>query len=563
MWSDINLRLASALLFEGEVPAGLSRRDLSSLIPLLRGNRVPVALLPRASELVDIDSSGTVAQYFASEKERYDRQLAAYLEVAAAWVSEGIEGVLIKSPGYFPYTSSNVDVLVPTDRALEACRILEGLRYAELSRFREPYKRLFRRSDQPYLGFPIHVHTAVAWINRFLTGAEVLRERRRSGDSDLLLYPSPENVFVITTAHWLYEDKELTLRDVYHASQAVSDGVEWNAVRRRADGGGWRQSLEFAFSLYAITAERFGARAFRAKLPASELKGVLLSRELERASRRTSTPVRLSKPLLKALHLAKTATDPKLSPAAMLQELSLVVFFAAHAKLPSARNGVPVVVSLSGPDGAGKTTLARALQDLLEREVGVAAWYHWQRLGTSSWLDSLRPAATSLLRASRTAPPLGADGAGVPPGRAKLLLRGRPRLRAAWSSLLLADFLLRLWTARSRCRLVGGIHIFDREAIDAAVDLEAFYGFGHPRLVVGLAPSPTVQILLKPSDWDGGREAPTAPATGDGEILELYRQYEQRADAVMTAREPIESLLDRAARLVVTAVLTWARARPS
>ena len=551
------LRLASTLLFESE-PVRYGEQELSSLIPVLRRNRVPVALLSGAAELAEIDASGLFSDYLKEDRRRYERQLAAYLEVADAWRQEGIEGVLIKSPRYFPYTSSNVDVLVRSRQASEACKILATLGYAELVLAREPYKRLFRRIQQPYLGFPIHVHTAVAWINRFFTDVDVFDGCRRSGDRDLLLYPSAENVFLITTAHWLYEDKELTLRDLYHASLAAADGLDWDSVRLRAKRMGWRRGLEFAFALYAVAAERFAARGLRATLPTPELGSRLLRRAIERASRRSSPPIPLSRPLCKALQLAKTTADPSLSAGAMLRELSLVLLFTARAKLPSIRTGPLFVVSLSGPDGAGKTTLARALQQFLEHEVGLSASYHWQRLGTSRALESLRIASAPLLRAGTQS---AAEGTAMsaPAGR-KIFLRRRPKLREAWSYALLADFLLRLWAEHIHCRIRGGIHIFDRYAIDAAVDLEEIYDFSSAPLSVALAPSPTVQILLKPVGASNG-SAPSSPVpSADERLVRRYGQYEHAVDAVMEAKQPLESLLDRAARLVMTSFVRSSRA---
>ncbi len=562
MSTDVTLRLASALLFDSEVPAGVGERHLSELILLLRRNRVPVALLPRAAALTELDSSGKFRTYVRGETERHKRQLSAYLEVAEAWANEGIEAILIKSPGYFPYTSSNVDVLVASSRGIEACRILERLRYSELPMVREPYKRLFRRMDQPHLGFPIHVHTAVAWINRFLTDAEVLQDRRRSDEIDLLLYPSTENVFSIITAHWLYEDKALALRDLSQTSLAVSEGVDWEAVRRQADRGGWRQGLEFAFALYQIAADRFGARDLHAALPSPDVRSRVLRRELERSTRADEPPIRLSKLLWKSLHLAKTVADPRLTSRETLHELLLVLFFTVHAKLPSGRNGPVVVVSVSGPDGAGKTTLARTLQNFLEAELGLPVRYHWLRLGTSRWLDFARSTGATLLRGA------GHAGVRVPTkttlraGHRKMLLQRRPRLRTAWCYLLLADFLVRIWAELLACRVVGGIHVFDRYAIDAAADSQVLYSFHDARLAIALTPPPTVQILLKPRLEPEGSYFPSSRVREEHFcLIQRYKHYESSADAVFQAGEPLASLVDQAARLVLTSLATSDGAR--
>jgi hypothetical protein len=538
MPTDVNLRAVSALLFDAEPPTEWGCEGVSSFIAFLQANRVPVAVLPRARELAARDASGALDAYVNGEQERYERQLDAYVEVARAWHAQDIDGVLIKSPGYFPYTSSNVDVLVATGRAHDACRVLESLGYAELLMVREPHKRLFRRVDRPHVGFPIHLHTAVAWINRFLTDDEVLDQSRRNHDNALLLHPSADDVLLITTAHWLYEDKMLALRDLYHAAVAVNGGVDWTAVRHRADGGGWRPGLEFALALYRVAAERFGAVSFRDALPASQLRGRALRRELGRSTRRTSAPIRLSKPLWKAMHFGKTLSDPDLSTMGRIREVAAVASFAVGAKTPSQRNGPFLAVSVSGPDGAGKTTLARGLQQFLERDVGVNASYHWARLGTSRALEMMKAAGTPILHAAggRDAVPATTSADGK-----KLILHRHPRMRHAWSYALLADFLGREYLQRLRCRAAGGIHIFDRDAIDAAVDLETIYCFGNAALAVALAPRSAVQLLIEPSPPSAAR-APAAVG---------YRRYARRADAVLTAREPLGSLIDAAAPLVL------------
>ena len=150
------------------------------------------------------------------------------------------------------------------------------------------------------------------------------------------------------------------------------------------------------------------------------------------------------------------------------------------------------------------------------------------------------------------------------PGRRKTVLRERPRLRTAWSYVLLADLLTRLWAKRIRCGMVGGIHIFDRYAIDAAVDLEVMYGFRNARSAVKLAPSPTVQVLIKPAAEVVRSQSPYSAVFHDHvSVLELYERYGAAVDAVLTAREPIESMLDGTARLVVTSFVTSSGAETS
>jgi hypothetical protein len=528
---ELILGQASALLFRDRPAVDLPSEEIPSLIAVLQAQRVPIATLPSAPALASLDGA---ADYVAEEARRYDRQRCAVQEIADAWASEGIEAVLIKSPGYFPYTSSNVDVVVRSRSARTAAGVLESLGYRELRSMREPYKRLFRRMRQPHLGFPVHLHTAVAWINRFLTDVEVLRGRRRLETIPGLSYPSADNVFSITTAHWLYEDKELTLRDLYHATLAVADGVDWDAVRGQAVRAGWDSGLELALGVYRMAAERFGARRLREQLPSSRVRASLLRRELERLERRSPAAFRLSRPLCKALQLAKTVGDDELPRGEASREALRIVSYAAQARLPSSRRGPFVLVSVSGPDGVGKTTLARALQDFLEREVGVPAAYHWTRLGSSPPLDLIRGVASQALDSAarlRRDPAAGTRLRCV--GRS--ILHERPRALRAWRCLLAADLLVRLWARHALCRMTGGIHIFDRHAIDGVADLEAMYGTADARWLVRVAPRPDVRILFR----DGGPDAMG------------YAPYEAVADALLTPRDPVEVLVDCAAREVL------------
>jgi hypothetical protein len=525
--ADDRLRLISALLFDGDVPAS-EQADFSWSIPILRSNRVPVAVMSRAALVANADTSGTFAQYLSGERERYERQLAAFSEVAARWAEDGIGGVLIKSPGYFPYTSSNVDVLVDRFRAKEARRLLQELGYTELRGVREPYKRLFRRTRPPHLGFPIHVHTAVAWINRFLTGDEALEGARRGAD---LAYPSADNVFLITTAHWFYEDKQLALRDLYHASLAVADGVDWIVVRARARQAGWGDGLELALALYAAAAQRFGPSDLCTRLPDPTIRRRALKRVANRAARKTSTPARLSKPLCKVMQLVKTTRDPTLTRGAKLQELGCVLYFTVRVKFSWLSESRPVV-AISGPDGAGKTTLAIALQEFFARETTMTASYEWMRLGSSNLLRLLRAAGEPLGR--RAELHSSSHAAAAWPRRA--LLGRRHKLRNFWCYVLVADFVIRTWARRVQCRFHCGIHIFDRSAIDAAVDLATVYGFSSAHLPIALTPSPDLQILIK-------------PAAGDA--MSLYADYESRAAMLANAGTPLASTVEQAARRVI------------
>jgi hypothetical protein len=218
-------------------------------------------------------------------------------------------------------------------------------------------------------------------------------------------------------------------------------------------------------------------------------------------------------------------------------EAAAVAYFAVRAKRPSIRFGPPVVVGVSGPDGAGKTTLALALKAFLEDEVGVAAGYHWRRLGVSPGLDIIRVLARHFIVEHR-----GADKTGGKIGAPlKEWLVGRQALRCAWAHTLAAEFLAHAWVDHVRLRTSGGIQIFDRGPIDAEVDLAAMYST-EARWLTRLAPRTAVQLLVVPE-----------PSASDGR--NAYAQFEAGAHAVLRARDPLEGLVERSAQEVLRAYI--------
>ena len=562
----MSLRTAAQLLF-GAPPGRIDApRDAERFVELLRRNRVPVAVLAESAAIRDLaHQMPELAAFVASERERLEYATDAYREVAEAWTDAGISCVLIKSPGFFPYTSSNVDVLVPAERAERACGVLESLGYAELPAIREPYKRLFRRARAPKLGFAVHVHTGVAWVTRFLTDADVLRSSRTSPEAPWLRYPGAEEVFLINTAHWLYEDKEMTLRDLYHAELAIRDGVRWDALRAKATAAGWRDGFELGLTLYRVAAHSLGLTTLGQAIPPPDRVGPRLARRAVRPVDDGTSVISLNKAICKGLQLVKTGRDPALDGTEKAREMGNLLWATARQALFTRPGGRCVAVAVSGPDGAGKTTFAREMHAWLSGELGLPAEYHWTRLATSQPLDALKTVGTRVVSVIPTgARPESGHVAGdreralraeSPPPKA--LLTDRPRVRHAWCCVLFVDFGLRLWMRTLKAELRGGIHVFDRHMVDAVVDLEAIYGFHLPAWSLRLLPHPDVMIVIDATSHSD--ELPSPAVVGNGrDALEIYESYAGRADVVVPGREPPASAVSRTAPGIL---LEYARTR--
>jgi hypothetical protein len=554
MQVDRELQTAIALVFGEPTPVDIDRIDVQRLIMLLKKNRVPVAVLPEGPTLQKLRQYSEFETFFQREQERYNYALNAYSEVFSAWTKANIKAVLIKSPGYFPYTSDNIDVLVSNTQADQAVEVLQQLGYVELLHIREPYKKLFRKIKEPYIGFPIHLHTGVAWINNFLTDAEVVSSCQRLQEDSIIVYPSAEHILMITTAHWLYEDKELKLRDLYHTYLALSGNIDWKYIWELATQRGWHEDLRFGLLVYALASQHLNIQMFNERLPNLSKDNLpkLLNLYFNKLSQRSFTlPLRLSKILCKGLGFKKTIKDQTLSIGQKLKEVYLLILFALKVKFSHLLRKKCFVVALSGPDGAGKTTIARNLQDFLNT-LEIQARYHWIRLGYSKGLEVIKMPLTLVSRIISHTPALKTTSQVSSSKQvvAKRFLERHPRLRTLWGYVLAGDFLMRLWMRLFWAKIIGGIHIFDRYTVDAAVDLAIVYKFAPARWVVKLALKPNLSILIWINKEEALKRGAVLPSPDYLEkSLYFYQKY-QDYHLKLSGSETPKYLLEQIMRLI-------------
>jgi thymidylate kinase len=192
---------------------------------------------------------------------------------------------------------------------------------------------------------------------------------------------------------------------------------------------------------------------------------------------------------------------------------------AWRASVPRVRR--PLVVALSGLDGAGKSTQASHLRDALDR-LGVETEVVWSPLGGNPTLELIGMPLKRLLRRLRFGPfaalaersasghVMSKPGADPPRGA----LRG---LMVGWASLVVGLNLLSQRRAVAAQALKGRrVVVFDRHALDSLVRLRFLYGAAgsaafQKGLVAALAPRARLAYLLevrpdtalarKPDEW--------------------------------------------------------------
>jgi thymidylate kinase len=177
-----------------------------------------------------------------------------------------------------------------------------------------------------------------------------------------------------------------------------------------------------------------------------------------------------------------------------------------------------VVISISGCDGAGKSSQARSLQEALEK-TGFEAVVVWRPLGHFRFLNILSRPVKGLLRVSKRGPfkqaaphsPAGSimstrsDAAG-PTGRV---------FKNVWVTVIALLNAISQRTAVSSQVRRGRIVILDRSALDAIVLMRFLYGEGHglrfqrwllrtlphPISLGFLLDVPPATLLARKQDW--------------------------------------------------------------
>lgn len=157
------------------------------------------------------------------------------------------------------------------------------------------------------------------------------------------------------------------------------------------------------------------------------------------------------------------------------------------------------VVSLSGLDGAGKSTQAAALADALER-LGYPARTEWLPLGANTSLAAASAMLRRVLRSLRRLPVFSRLDRRAEEGQSFFAVPGgdhEPRLLGrVWSAYIA---LANVATHRRRAR-GGGIVVFDRYVLDSAVRLRYLWG-GEQRpqrtLLRVLSPRPVCSFFLE------------------------------------------------------------------
>jgi thymidylate kinase len=495
-----------------------------------------------------------LAEPLERELERCDAQRRAFLEAQAVLARAGIEAVLLKSQGAYPYTSSNVDALVPRGTLARAAAALEAAGHHEMTHYWEPHKRLLRKFRGDACEIMMHLHEKVSWTVLSFFDPEELRSRARSTLDPAVRHLAPEHLVALLLAHSVYESSRVSIGDVFkvHVSMAAP-GFDVDELTRCADRSHWRPGL--------LESARWYAAAERALFGRSLLEGARLapSAPLPRADPTALArgAFALSRPRRWRSMLRKLLRDNPRSAAEKLHDFRGVWRQIGWGRL-GLRCRPAALVCVCGIDGAGKSTLVASLARAFE-ECELPTRRVWMRGGFSRGASAIKAALRSV--SARVPGPEDSEG--------KLRAYRGGRGRWLWAWLIVAEQVALACLAVRLPRVRGHQTLAERYVPDTLVDLAeryddpSFASRAPGRWLRRLTPVPDLVLWL---DLPGEAARARKPDHFDVDTLErrrcLYRsRLEGDPKAIrLDATRPLETLRQQAVDRALAFVLRRIRA---
>ena len=523
-------------------------------LPLLRvlgANKIPLlslATIPDA--LGSFYASAGFRMAVEKERESWASQRRQYQAVRQAFDGASVRDVMIKSVGIppsLPYRSDNLDVMLSVESAPSARQALLDLGYVELRNVEEPHKYLFRKFHRGASVSAIHLHEFVGWGTGFMDDAQLLERARPTPDDAMVTIPSPEDALLITMAHAFYEDKEVKLGDLWKVMYLLRspDGarasLDWELVYAQAARRGWREGLDTCIWLWsALESSLYGEHSFpreivqAARDEAPDWCRAYLQERLATvaAGSPPGLPLGVSFGFSKRHYYRKVLRDRALQPSQKARDMALHSWAGIERRLPF-RMQRPMLITFSGVDGCGKTTLAEGLRKAFGT-CDIQVRVMWSRGASSPFTDAIISSAKRLLGRQSAAGSVVStddDARQARVNRKRTWLRN-PLVRAGWIGLTLVDLVVRYWAQVSWPLLRRQVVIGDRYLFDALVELVVLTdraqvaGSWPARLARALTPRPQLAYWLDVTIDDA---LTRKPEEARDHLEQQHRAYRQTA----------------------------------
>ena len=560
--------IAHMLFPSREMPSDAPPRTAGAGDGLLDGcriNKVPLLSLDsRVPELSAFYEGARFQDAYALERALWSRLHLEYVAVQRAFADADVRMVMIKSAGIapsLPYKSDNLDVLVALRDAERARTALLALGYVELRNVEEPKKFLFRRFHAGTTACAIHLHESVGWGTGFMLDADLLAQAQPAMDDESIVIPSPEDGLLITMAHAFYEDKRVSLGDLWKVMSILRGGeLDWDQIYRQVAHRGWREGLCTCILIWSrLEKALYGDHSFPPSVVQSaQRQAPAYCREYLRGrlSQMPTFPFALSFRFSKRHYYRKVYSDRALTVRSKMVDAARHSWAGVARRLPF-RVQRSMLISLSGIDGCGKTTHARALVKAFA-ECDIRSTYVWSRGGSSKLTDFIvrlvkrfLPARDGLDTTSDTR---------IAKVKRKGLWLKKPVLRNGWTLLVLIDSLLHYWAKVLLPMLAGRVVIADRYVHDALVELavsaerEEIAESLMASIVRFLSPKPDLAYLLDVSPLIALARKPEETLGYLESQIRVYHRMARRGElCIVDAEADQEVVVDKITHKVLSA----------
>ncbi len=515
----------------------LDAESLTKAATLLEKQKV--SFIPIAARFGDAVAGTALAEFVARDHARYDAERQEFERIRLAFARERIEAMVFKSTGLppsFHYLSSNLDILVRQGCSKPARRILNDMGYVELLNVEEPLKFLFRRFAGDGSSFAFHLHEQVGWGVPFLDNEPVWAHARHPDDDPDILIPGVSEGLLVTLAHWFYEDKALSLGNLFltaNALRTMTDPLAEPAIHARRRG--WEEGFWGALCIFDEAWKRLFDSAMlsteqRAEIERAPARYAKVRADLLPQVRYGENNVAAVIPFRanKVAYYRKVMRDMGRPLEHRLADVVDTLAWAVRWKL-HVRSQPALLVTLSGIDGSGKSVQADRLRAAFET-CDVRVRPIWARGASSRSVGAIMRVGKRLLGGGSGDSNV-ASATTMKRNETERFAERRRRLQnpfARWvfSVVYATDlFWPYVWQTR-RALLNGNVVICDRHICDALADYALFTGTdpANPPLSLKvlhtMIPRPQVAILL---DVDAEEALRRKPEEGSSEHLAIAR----------------------------------------
>jgi len=481
----------------------LSPREAEKAIDFCRRNKISILELSRRSCGRYFDNNPSreaIERAVVTESSKHQKWRDSFIKIKNEWQRFGIECLLHKSVGGFPYMSDNLDVLVRETDFSRAGEILVELGYNELRNVQEAHKKLFRKFEGEAEWAPIHLHERVCWGVPFEDNEHLWTHSRVSAEDEHVRYPCPEDVILIQIAHSFLEDHLIRMTEVWSLKNCLQNEIDWPYVVRTAEEMHWAHALWTGFLIYEnLHLRLFGGPLFPATIVERAEAFVREKRWIRSVLRRMfsfgSVKMPFAIPHLWTRYHTSLRVITDRSFGSRWERSSLVVWYLLDGLIHQKWGFNPhprMFIAFCGADGSGKTRHSEALRKAF-RTSGIKARTVWSRAGSL-------PLTQRLLRIMRKA------GFVQPQAHRRVDVEDKRRLKSRmkmtlWMLTNGLDLVLLTFFRITLPLIFGVVVIADRFIVDFLVDLEATHGtsnFNRPyyRLLKLLVPSPDLVFYL-------------------------------------------------------------------